>query len=228
MSETLVAVEDVHFSYKGAKDRAILSAVSLQMQPGEMVALLGASGSGKSTLLSLIGLLNLPDKGAISFLERDTASFSEAERCAMRATKLGFVFQHHFLLPELTALENVVLAGKLAEPYRQESYDFQKSAQELLEFLGLTERMHAFPRQLSGGEQQRVSLARALVNKPDLLLADEPTGNLDSASGARVLELMAKLQEKHGTAMLLVTHDKDVASTCGRQLTIKDGSLISE
>ena len=228
MSETLVAVENVHFSYAGAKDREILTAVNLQMQPGEMAALLGASGSGKSTLLSLIGLLNLPDNGSISFLGRDTATFSEAERCAMRATKLGFVFQHHFLLPELTALENVVLAGKLAQPYRQESYDFQKSAEELLEFLALTERMHAFPRQLSGGEQQRVSLARALVNEPALLLADEPTGNLDSASGARVLELMTKLQEKHGTAMLLVTHDKDVASTCGRQLTIKDGCLISE
>ena len=228
MSNTLVSVEDVHFSYKGAKDREILAGVTLQMNPGEMVALLGASGSGKSTLLSLIGLLNDPDNGSISFLGRNTVGFSERERCSMRATELGFVFQHHFLLPELTALENVILAGKLAAPYRSESHDFPTKANELLDFLGLTERMHAFPRQLSGGEQQRVSLARALVNEPALLLADEPTGNLDSASGARVLELMAKLQEKHGTAMLLVTHDRDVAQTCERQLTIKDGSLISE
>ncbi len=227
MSLSLINIKDVHFTYETTFGREILAGVSFDIQPGEMVALLGASGSGKSTLLSLVGLLNIPDKGTIKFKDEDTSNFSEQQRCSLRATQLGFVFQHHFLLPELTALENVVLAGRLAEPYKTEKEDYSASANELLSSLGLDERKHAFPRQLSGGEQQRVALARALVNKPSLLLADEPTGNLDSASGARVLELMAELQKKEGTAMLLVTHDKDVAATCERSLTIKDGSLIN-
>jgi len=225
MANALGAIEDVHFRYETTRGREILRGVAFELFPGERVALLGASGSGKSTLLSLVGLLNVPDAGTIVFDGTVTGKLSEAERCALRAARLGFVFQHHFLLPELTARENVELAARLAGPHRTEGAAPPAATSELLDRLGLTDRADAYPRQLSGGEQQRVALARALVNRPALVLADEPTGNLDSASGAAVLDVMGELQHECGTALLIATHDLDVAATCTRRLTIRDGAL---
>jgi len=212
----------LHFAYpRRAEARGILSDVSLSIKPGEAIALQGASGSGKSTLLSLLGLLNRPKEGQLRLFGEDTARWDEDQRCLVRATRLGFVFQHHFLLPELTALENVGLAQRIVSKA-------DDRPRLLLERLGLGAKLCSFPRELSGGEQQRVALARAVVNSPSLILADEPTGNLDSLSGARVLELLEEQRSELSSTLIIATHSDEVAQCCTRRLVLCDGRIVSD
>ena len=187
---------------------------------GEAVAIVGASGSGKSTLLGLLAGLDLPSDGKVVLAGQDLATLDEDERAALRGRLLGFVFQSFQLLPALTALENVMLPLELAG-----SIDAKIIAQEMLNRVGLAERIAHYPKHLSGGEQQRVALARAFAVSPQLLLADEPTGNLDAATGSQIIELMFAMNAERGTTLLLVTHDETLARRCNRVLRLVGGRL---
>jgi len=199
----------------------ILQDISFEIKSGESVAIVGASGSGKSTLLGLLAGLDTPSSGSVTILGDVLFALDEDGRAALRGRCMGFVFQSFQLLPMLTALENVMLPLELAG-----SADARGRAQRILERVGLGERMQHYPKQLSGGEQQRVAIARAFVTEPALLLADEPTGNLDSATGATVIELLFALNRERGTTLLLVTHDKALATRCGRSLRLDAGRLV--
>jgi lipoprotein-releasing system ATP-binding protein len=207
----------------GVRRVEVLRGVDLDVAPGELVAVVGPSGSGKSTLLHLLGALDRPDGGEIEIGGSTlTGRLSGARLAAFRNRTMGFVFQFHQLLPDFTALENVVLPGRIAGlPARE----LTARAGRLLSEVGLSERLDHFPGQLSGGERQRVALCRALVLEPPLLLADEPTGNLDPASGDQVFALLLELQARHGTTGLVVTHNPKIAERCGRILRLQDGVL---
>jgi lipoprotein-releasing system ATP-binding protein len=206
----------------GVRQVAVLKGVDLAVEPGEMVAIVGPSGSGKSTLLHLLGALDHPDGGAVEIGGQPLAALSGARLAAFRNRTIGFVFQFHQLLPDFTALENVMLPGRIAglEPPR-----VLERARRLLLEVGLAERLDHFPNQLSGGERQRVALCRALALEPPLLLADEPTGNLDPASGDAVFELLLSLQARHRTTGVLVTHNPEIARRCTRTLRLDGGVL---
>jgi len=198
----------------------ILSMVSFTVGNGEAVAITGSSGSGKSTLLGLMAGLDVPTSGTVKLLGHDIFKLDEEARAQLRAQYVGFVFQAFHLLPNLTALENVMLPLELrGEPA-------QASARAMLERVGLQDRLSHYPRTLSGGEQQRVSLARAFVQKPALLFADEPTGSLDEQNGRIVTDLMFGLHEELGTSLVLVTHDPQLAARCGRELRLAGGRLM--
>lgn len=203
--------------------RPILRSVSLQMEKGERVALLGPSGCGKTTLLNCIGGLDRVDGGVIRLLEHDITRMTSDELAAARRSQVGSVFQFFHLLPTLTALENVELPLKLLGRQRDERI---ARARSLLERVGILHRADALPAQLSGGEMQRAAIARALVHSPALLLADEPTGNLDSVSGEQVLNLLREVSEETGAAVLLVTHSEEAAKICHRVLRMRDGQLV--
>ena len=198
--------------------------VSLQIREGDSIAVRGPSGCGKSTLLHILGCVDAPSAGTLLFDGRDVARLSDAERSLLRLRQIGFVFQRFFLLPMLTAAENVELplseagAGKRAR---------QERTRELLEYVGLSARASHRPSQLSGGEMQRVAIARALANRPRLLLADEPTGELDEATGAQIAELLGRVN-RDGTALVIVTHDVDLASRARRVLMMRDGRIEAE
>jgi putative ABC transport system ATP-binding protein len=198
----------------------ILHQLDLEIAAGESVAILGASGSGKSTLLGLLAGLDLPSGGTVAIDGEDLFALDEDGRAMLRGRSIGFVFQSFQLLPALTALENVMLPLELAG-----AGDAPQQARAVLERVGLGERLHSYPKHLSGGEQQRVAIARAFAPRPKLLLADEPTGNLDSATGARIIDLLFELNREHGTTLVLVTHDADLAARCGRRLRLVDGKL---
>lgn len=198
----------------------ILSDVSFSVASGVAVAVLGASGSGKSTLLGLMAGLDLPTTGTVHIDGHDLFALDEDGRAALRGRLLGFVFQSFNLLPAMTALENVMLPLELAN-----APDAAGAARLLLERVGLGARMHHYPQQLSGGEQQRVAIARAFVISPALLLADEPTGNLDAATGADIIDLMFELNRERGTTLILVTHDEALSRRCGRSLRLAGGVL---
>ena len=204
----------------GAPELVILQDISLAVMPGEAVAIVGASGSGKSTLLGLLAGLDTPSSGAVRLDGADLFALDEDGRAALRARLLGFVFQSFQLLPALNALENVMLPLELAGEPGAEGL-----AREMLARVGLSERLRHYPKTLSGGEQQRVELARAFVTKPKLLLADEPTGNLDAATGAGVIDLMFELNEQARTTLLLVTHDEAIASRCARKIRLVAGRI---
>jgi ABC-type lipoprotein export system ATPase subunit len=209
----------------GAKDRlTAVDRVSLELEPGSLTALTGPSGSGKSTLLHLIGAIERADSGSIVVGDRELTTASRGELARYRRD-VGFVFQRFHLLPALTALDNV-LAPVL--PYRRLGFDRSERAKELLDAVGLAGREDALPSRLSGGQQQRVAIARALVNRPSLLVADEPTGNLDSHTGQAILDLLLGLRERFGMTVVLSTHDHGVADTCERQVAILDGRLTGE
>ncbi len=196
----------------------ILRDIDFQLHPGETVAIVGASGSGKSTLLSIMAGLDTPSQGTVRLAGEDLFDRNEDARAALRAQYMGFVFQSFQLLGSLTALENVMLALELSgRPKARES------ARNMLERVGLAERLNHYPRVLSGGEQQRVALARAFVVKPAVLLADEPTGSLDHASGERVMQLMMDLNQESGTTLVLVTHDLAISQRCQRRIGIEAG-----
>ena len=210
-------------SYRSGSDTiVVLDQVDLAVQPGEMVAIVGASGSGKTTLLQILGTLDAPDSGQLFFRGRELTGANEPDLAGHRNAHIGFIFQFHHLLPEFTALENVMMPGLIDGRPR---LVLQEDARHLLERVGLGERLHHRSGELSGGEQQRVALARALVMAPALLLADEPTGNLDAASGHRVFALLRELSKKLGLAVVMVTHNMDLARAMDRCLTLAGGRL---
>jgi len=225
MSEPLLAARGLRKRYTlGRRTLDVLRGVDLAVDAGEFLALRGASGAGKSTLLHLLGGLDRPDAGEIWFDGRDLATVNGGALAAFRSTKVGFVFQAYHLLPELDALENVCLPGRIAvaEPAQVEA-----RARELLQRVGLAERLAHRPAELSGGEQQRVAIARALVNNAALILADEPTGNLDSHTGEEIIALLCELQRERRTTLLIATHDARVAARAPRVVELVDGVIRS-
>lgn len=206
----------------GDTQLTILQDIDLQVNAGEAVAIIGASGSGKSTLLGLLAGLDLPTAGKVHLDAIDIFTLDEDSRAALRGKILGFVFQSFQLLPALTAIENVMLPLELS----QQNKNAEAIARKLLERVGLAKRLNHYPKQLSGGEQQRVAIARAFVTDPKLLLADEPTGNLDSATGIQIIDLMFELNREHGTTLVLVTHDEALSRRCSRQIRLADGKLV--
>ena len=226
MAEPLVVLEDVRKSYGTEVVTEVLHGIDLSLHRGEFTALAGPSGSGKSTLLNLLGLLDRPTSGRILLAGRDTTELDDDERSLVRGRMLGFVFQFHHLLPEFTALENVMMP-MLASRGREEK-GMRERALELLTEIGLADRASYRATNLSGGQQQRVAVARALVMEPPLVLADEPTGNLDTESGELVFEILRRVSARHGTAFLVVTHDERIAARCDRVLTMVDGRIRSD
>jgi lipoprotein-releasing system ATP-binding protein len=220
----LLEAVDVYKGFaKGNTWLDVLTGVTLEVSGGEMLAVVGPSGSGKSTLLYLMGALERPDRGVIRFAGRDVFQLSEVEQAEFRNRHVGFVFQFHHLLPELTALENVMLPGLMARRPRREVL---AEATTLLTRMGLAERMGHRPGELSGGEQQRVAIARALVNHPDLVLADEPTGNLDRQSGEAIQGLLRSLNQERKQTFIVVTHNEAFAKALDRTVRLIDGKLF--
>jgi putative ABC transport system ATP-binding protein len=205
----------------GANDLVILREIDLEVTRGEAVAVVGASGSGKSTLLAILAGLDTPSSGNVELDGQDIFVINEDQRARLRAMNVGFVFQSFQLLASLTALENVMLPLELGDDANAES-----RSQEILRRVGLGERLHHYPRHLSGGEQQRVALARAFVVRPKLLLADEPTGSLDAESGAEVIRLLFEMNREYGTTLVLVTHDESLAARCARVVRLAGGRII--
>lgn len=224
MSVQINAIEVTHLS-KSVQDAAgvltILDDITFSLRAGESLAITGTSGSGKSTLLGLLAGLDTPTSGQVNLLGHSLFSLDEDGRAALRAQSIGFVFQSFHLLPNLNALENVMLPLELA------GRDAQRTATTLLTQVGLGDRLDHFPATLSGGEQQRVSLARAFAQQPSVLFADEPTGSLDQVTGARVIDLMFEFQRMHQTTLVLVTHDPQLAARCDRQFVMQGGRLVS-
>ena len=220
----IVAVEHV---FKSVTDSTgtldILRDIHFSLAARETVAIVGASGSGKSTLLSIVAGLDTPTRGTVRVDGEDLFAVGEDARAALRARKIGFVFQSFQLLGNLTALENVMLPLELAG-----RRDARQAASDMLARVGLSERLGHYPKVLSGGEQQRVALARAFVVQPAVLLADEPTGSLDFATGEKVMELMFDLNREHGTTLVMVTHDRAIAALCQRRLTVEAGRIVAD
>ena len=223
MSEPILKALDLHKSYDlGRRLIEVLHGVSLEISEGEFLSLQGASGTGKSTLLHLLGGLDDPTSGEVFASGQSLSAMSSARLAKWRNDEVGFVFQSYHLLPEFDALENVLLPARMAHANRAES---MKRAESLLERVGLAKRMSHLPAELSGGEQQRVALARALINRPQLLLADEPTGNLDSKTGGEVLDLLCELQSEVNLTMIIATHDDKVAKRARRTVQLVDGLI---
>ena len=209
--------------YKSFGNVNVLKGVDLSINKGEIVCIVGASGAGKSTLLQIIGTLEKADKGTIVIDGQDISSLNSKKLATFRNQKIGFIFQFHHLLPEFTALENICIPAYIAGISQKEA---TSRAMELLEYLNLTDRKDHKPSMLSGGEQQRIAVARALINKPSIVLADEPSGNLDSKSAKELHELFFNLREKTGQTFIIVTHNPQLAEMADRTLTMKDGSII--
>ncbi|MFN7590772.1 MAG: ABC transporter ATP-binding protein [Planctomycetota bacterium] len=214
----------------GKQPIPVLRGIDLAVQPGEKLALLGTSGAGKSTLLHVLGLLDAPTTGEIRYDGERVDQRSVAERARLRHRQIGFVFQFYHLIPELTALQNVMLSGMMATSVLQ-YWGVRKAAKAaaiaMLEKVGLGHRLHHRPAELSGGERQRVAIARALVAEPRVILADEPTGNLDSQTANGVVELMFSIQRERGLAFVLVTHDENLARRCDRIVRLRDGAVVT-
>ncbi len=225
----MLKVEGLHKSYHmGATEVKVLKGIDLAVNKGDFMAIIGASGSGKSTLLHIMGALDRPDKGAVKFETRDMSRFGAGELNRFRNNAVGFVFQFYHLLDELSVLENVFLpamAGKSIAGWFACRKEAKNRATVLLAQLGLAERAKHKPYQLSGGERQRVAIGRALMNEPRLLLADEPTGNLDSATGNGILEILERLNEA-GQTIVMVTHDERIARRAGRTVMLADGKVM--
>lgn len=207
----------------GSEHLSVLHDVSFTIPQGEFVAIVGPSGSGKTTLLGLLAGLDTPSRGRVLLDGSDITALSEDKRAQLRGEKVGFIFQSFQLIPSLTAMENVQVPLEL-----QGSSQASSRAGELLRRVGLSERSHHFPMQLSGGEQQRVAIARAFANSPRILFADEPTGNLDGASGAMIVSLLEELNRESGSTVILVTHDREIAAHARRTITLRDGAVISD
>ncbi len=224
MSDPLVSVQNVSkaFEHEG-RSLEVLKGIDLDIDAGDMVTIVGPSGAGKSTLLHLVGTLDLPTEGRIIYAGQDVTQLGSSELAEFRNRSIGFVFQFHHLLPEFTALENVLMPGLIQGRRRLED-----RARLLLDEVGLSSRLTHRPGELSGGEQQRVALARALLMNPKLVLADEPTGNLDSQTSESVQSLFFDLNRRHGTTFLIVTHSRDFAAMMPRQVSMKDGRIVSD
>jgi len=221
MSSIVQAVRLTKQVQSGDQPLVILNEVSFDVEAGESLAIVGASGSGKSTLLGLLAGLDVPSSGSVSLNDTNLFTLDEDGRARLRGELAGFVFQSFQLLPALNALENVMLPLELAGVK-----DARQRAEASLQQVGLSARAHHVPKHLSGGEQQRVALARAFVTRPRILFADEPTGNLDAATGAQVIELMLELNRAQGTTLILVTHDENLARRCGKQLRLAAGRVV--
>jgi lipoprotein-releasing system ATP-binding protein len=226
VEDVVVELEGVVKDYGDEIVTRVLHGIELRIRRGELVALVGPSGSGKSTLLNLLGLLDRPSAGKLVLLGRDTARLEESELTELRGRSIGFVFQFHHLIPALTAAENVAMPLFVAEGrVRGEHID---RARALLGRLGLAKLASAHPRRMSGGEQQRVAIARALIQRPALVLADEPTGNLDTKTADEVFEMLRSLNRETGTALLVVTHDPRLAARCDRVIELVDGRIVRD
>jgi predicted ABC-type transport system involved in lysophospholipase L1 biosynthesis ATPase subunit len=216
-----ISARDLHRSFKmGDRTIEVLRGISVDITPGESLFLSGASGAGKSTLLYSIAGLERPDRGTVSFGGTDIYSQSERDLARLRNSKFGFIFQAYHLLPELTALENVMLPALIGGSAKE------SAAESALERVGLKERLQHLPAELSGGEQQRVAIARSLINNPEVIFADEPTGNLDSGTGRSIVELLLALVREQRKTLVVVTHDASLARRGDRQLEIRDGQIV--
>jgi ABC-type lipoprotein export system ATPase subunit len=225
MSEPILSARGLKKTYVvGKRSLEVLRGVDLEIPRGDFVALRGASGTGKSTLLHLIGGLDTPNAGEIIYNGENLAAYSESRLTNFRNRHVGFVFQAYHLLPELTALENVCLSARIA---RTPAATAEKRGRELLARVGLGERLEHKPSELSGGEQQRVAIARALINEPELLLADEPTGNLDSHTGNEIIDLLKQLRAEKQMTLVIATHDAKVAATAPRVIELVDGLIAT-
>lgn len=209
--------------YKNYGNLSILKGIDLEVNRGEIACIVGSSGAGKTTLLQILGTLDKADKGEIWIDSENVSTLSGENLAAFRNKKLGFIFQFHQLLPEFTALENVLIPAMIGRKPNQEA---TQRAQELLRFLGLAERMEHKPAQLSGGEQQRVAVARALMNQPAIILADEPSGNLDSVNAKELHDLFFKLRNELGQTFIIVTHNRELAAMADKRFEMKDGQII--
>jgi len=208
---------------KSYDELAVLKEVTIEVSKGEVVAIVGSSGAGKSTLLHILGTLDSADSGSYLIGDKDVFSLNEKQLAKFRNEEIGFIFQFHHLLPEFTALENVCIPAFLSDKSKQNA-EFR--ALELLDFLGLKDRINHKPAQLSGGEQQRVAVARALMNEPSIIMADEPSGNLDTKNSEDLHELFFKLRDSYGQTFIIVTHNESLADMADRKLTMKDGRFI--
>ena len=224
MNNIIMKLEDIDKFYMETGNKLhILRKLNLEVKRGEFVSILGKSGSGKSTLLNIMGLLDKIDGGKIWIDDKEVSSLNEMERNNIKNHFLGFVFQFHYLMSEFTALENVMIPA-LLNNFKNKT-EIEKEAKELLEIVGLAERMKHKPNQLSGGEKQRVAIARAMINKPKLILADEPTGNLDEDTGELIFSLFRKINKEHNQSIVVVTHARDLSQVTDRQIYLKRGVL---
>ncbi len=224
--EQLLSARELRKTYKlGRRTVQVLCGVSLEVQRGSFIALQGASGAGKSTLLHLLGGIDAPDAGEIIVTGKNLRSISSSGLCRFRNEKIGFIFQAYHLLPEFDALENVCIPARMS---RHPTAEVTKRGKQLLERVGLGARVDHRPYELSGGEQQRVAIARALINEPELILADEPTGNLDSHTGEEILNLLCEIREERKTTLLIATHDSKVAERAPRVIQLVDGHIQNQ
>jgi lipoprotein-releasing system ATP-binding protein len=215
-------VRNLHKTYKnGAENLEVLKGIDLKIKRGKLFCIQGPSGAGKSTLLNIMGTLDRPTRGDVFFENLNVHKFNEKKTAEFRNQRLGFVFQFYHLLPEFSAWENVMLPALIRGFWQRK--EVIRHAKNIFEQIGLSERIHFMPNQLSGGEQQRAAIARALINQPDILLCDEPTGNLDSANGSKIVNLLKKLSRENNTAVVLVTHNKEIAEVCDTVIYLKDG-----
>ncbi len=225
----MIIAEGLEQTYtSGGRPLTVLQDIDLEIEARGVVAIIGPSGSGKTTLLGLLAGLDLPSAGHVALDGQNISLLSEDQRAALRAAKVGFVFQSFQLIPTLTALENVLVPIELQDAEATGGDGAAERARDLLERVGLGDRVHHYPAQLSGGEQQRVGLARAFANRPVILMADEPTGNLDAETGHNVIDLLVKLNQEEGTTLVLVTHDVELASKAHRIVRLSGGCIVSD
>ncbi|VVB95046.1 putative ABC transporter ATP-binding protein [uncultured archaeon] len=224
MMETIMELKDVWKIYRmGEVEVPALRGVSVKIKKGDFVAIIGASGSGKSTMMNLIGCLDIPSRGSLYLKSQDISRLGESDLASLRGKTIGFIFQQYNLIQSMSAFENVMLPLEFLE------YEDRKAAnrtREILALVGLSDKMHHRPTQLSGGQQQRVSIARSLVSDPEIILADEPTGALDSVTGREVLEMLHSLWKKHGKTIIMVTHDLNLAKYASTTIELKDGEIL--
>ena len=218
----MIEARNLHKIYNhGAEKLHVLKGIELRIEKGKFIAILGPSGAGKTTLIHLLGGLDYPTKGEVLLDGKDIYAFSDSQLSELRNIRIGFIFQFYHLLSEFNALENVLLPGLI----RKKKRNIRQDAEMFLELVGLRERMSHFPNQLSGGEQQRLAIARALINQPDLLFCDEPTGNLDSVAGSQIIGLIKQLNQMRKMTVLLVTHNQEIAGLAEQLFYLKDGQL---
>jgi lipoprotein-releasing system ATP-binding protein len=224
----LLEAKEIHRTYdNGNKAVHVLKGLDLSIDKGKFIAIVGPSGAGKSTLLHILGGLDMPTKGKVIFERGDIYKLSDRDLCRIRNEKIGFVFQFYHLLSEFTVLENVIMPGLISSKLNTQYLKLKENALELLSQMGLSERIAHFPSQLSGGEKQRVAIARALINKPAMLLCDEPTGNLDSKMGHEIISLIKKINVENQMTVVLVTHNLELAKLADKIYHLKDGILLN-